>query len=272
MSCCGRFFGRFCSPCGCHNAGSLNSSFVTVHLLDTGLTHFRGIERTKIEAMTYYRESLLFAGFLDTDPTIGNIFECLTETTSLESHVVAEMSVEEFETDIVTKFQLCKTQDDGTIVKTPPGATVRARVRLSHKFCLEQANPTGATLAVATIPTQPPPEVPPQAQAQLDAVTKITEHLATLTANLGQKAPHTPRMDITSTVGIRKLKLKELVDQVSEEECELLTDQQVLACYARWETLMGTNEKPPENQDPTPEQLSAINHLIKVGVVPYADF
>ena len=75
-----------------------------------------------------------------------------------------------------------------------------------------------------------------------------------------------------SAVATRKLKLKELVDQISEEECDYLTETQIAACYARFETLMGEGERPPKAEDPTQEQLSAVAHLIKTGVNPYVDF
>ena len=61
-------------------------------------------------------------------------------------------------------------------------------------------------------------------------------------------APATPlkAKEEPSTVTGRKLKLKELVDQVSEEECDALTDEQWPAAYARYEATMGKDDKPPE--------------------------
>ena len=144
---------------------------------------------------------------------------------------------------MIAKFKHCKPQEDGSVTTTAPGATLKARVRLAHKLCLEQATPTNTV-------SSPQPQVIPQ--TQLDAVAKITEHVATMTKSMEHRTTGKQFTAQTSTVGARNLKLKELVDQVSEEECDLLTDQQLLACYARWETLMGTNETPSKFQDPHP--------------------
>ena len=105
--------------------------------------------------------------------------------------------------------------------------------------------------------------------------------MATLAAAVAQgvlrqtvPAPATPpkAKEEPGTVTGRKLKLKEPVDQVSEGECDALTDEQWPAAYARYEATMGKDDKPPEEEEPTLEQLSAVSYLIKSGVNPYVDF
>ena len=105
--------------------------------------------------------------------------------------------------------------------------------------------------------------------------------MATLAAAVAQgvlrqsvPAPSTPQKakEQPSTVTGRKLKLKELVDQVSEEECDALTDEQWLAAYARYKATMGKDDKPPEEEERTLGQLSAVSYLIKSYANPYVDF
>ena len=74
------------------------------------------------------------------------------------------------------------------------------------------------------------------------------------------------------SVAKRKLKLKEIIDQSSEEECEVMSETAIAAAYARYEALFGEGESPPVDEDPTEEQLSALNHLLSTNLCPYVDF
>ena len=58
---------------------------------------------------------------------------------------------------------------------------------------------------------------------------------------------------------------------MSEEECDALTDEQWHAAYARYEATTEKDDKPPEEEEPTLEQLSAVSHLVRSGVNPYVD-
>ena len=47
----------------------------------------------------------------------------------------------EFEEDVVSKFMLCKKQDNGSIVKTAPRAALKARVRLAQNSAWNRPRP-----------------------------------------------------------------------------------------------------------------------------------
>ena len=82
-------------------------------------------------------------------------------------------------------------------------------------------------------------------------------------ATLKQKEPE---------VSVRKLKLQQLVDQTTEEECDVLTEFQIAKCYAVYEALYGSDERPPKDEDPSSDQLAAIAHMLKNGLNPLVDF
>ena len=54
--------------------------------------------------------------------------------------------------------------------------------------------------------------------------------------------------------------------------CEFLSEAEIAAAYAQYEALMGAGEKPAYDEDPTQDQLSAISHLLKLGLNLYVDF
>ena len=66
--------------------------------------------------------------------------------------------------------------------------------------------------------------------------------------------------------------MKELIDQISLDECETLSDAAIAAMFARYEAVFGAEEKPSKDKEPTAEQLSAFDYLLKSGVNPYCDF
>ena len=121
----------------------------------------------------------------------------------------------------------------GEFVEEAPSLILRAKVRQAYKLCVA---------ASKLIPMAPPVLAVKAAKTTTDAVVT------------------------------RKLKLKDLIDQICEDECEFLSEAEIAAAYARYEALMGAGEKPAYDEDPTQDQLSAISHLLKLGLNPYVDF
>ena len=70
----------------------------------------------------------------------------------------------------------------------------------------------------------------------------------------------------------RKFKLCQVLSQIDDTEIELLSEKELLAAYGRYEVLFGKGQRPPTDRDPTAEQLSAVQALLKSCQTPYADF
>ena len=130
---------------------------------------------------------------------------------------------------------------------------MKSRVRLAHLLCLEAVTPSVSTGS---------------------EMARVAQRLTTLEQ---QPAP-APKIDtsLPSSTTVRKLKLKELVDQVHEEECDCMTEQQVFTSFARWDSVLGPNidntSAIPVEAEPTAEQLSAVKHMIDLGIDPYTNF
>lgn len=45
-----------------------------------------------------------------------------------------------------------------------------------------------------------------------------------------------------------------------------------MKAFARFEVVYGKGERPPKESEPTPEQITAVRHLLDQGSVPYRDF
>ena len=66
------------------------------------------------------------------------------------------------------------------------------------------------------------------------------------------------------------LKLSAVLDQTSDEEFQLMSRAEADECFKVYDTRLGG--APPDDQDPTVAQLSAMKHVVTHGCVPYADF
>ena len=106
---------------------------------------------------------------------------------------------------------------------------------------------------------------------QVTEMISLAQNAQTATVRVAQAASHkgTPIEDTAAAK--RRLKLKELIDQVNEDKFEPLPDMEVAACVGRYEVVMGQDEVPPSGEEPTEEQLSAIAFMLKAGLNPYAD-
>jgi len=80
-----------------------------------------------------------------------------------------------------------------------------------------------------------------------------------------------PTASTASSVAGRKVNLNQVLSQVDESEVELLNEAEVLAMYARYETLLGKGQRPATSREPTLEQLAALKSLISSHQVPCCD-
>ena len=202
-------------------------------------TTILGFDQDAVKNLYLFTRALSFVGVGDANnPTVQTIIEAIDDEAGQPK--VAELATtkeSEFEEEVINIFFQVKYNDDGTKVERTPSLSLRNKVRLAREICVEWVKLQSKDT------TQPQTHTPPL----------------------------TPTPPI-STVTSRKLKLKDLVDQITEEEADLLTDVQVAACYAKFEALMGEDEEPGREEDPTIEQLSAVQHLLTTGTSPYVDF
>ena len=66
--------------------------------------------------------------------------------------------------------------------------------------------------------------------------------------------------------------LKEVTSQVAEGTCSRMTKDEILECFAQYEVQYGKNKRPPRDEEPPEEQLSALKHLLHSGDCPYVEF
>ena len=66
------------------------------------------------------------------------------------------------------------------------------------------------------------------------------------------------------------LKLSAVLDQTADEEFQLMSRAEVDDCFKVYVTRLGG--APPDDQEPTVAQLSAMRHVVACECVPYADF
>ena len=96
---------------------------------------------------------------------------------------------------------------------------------------------------------------------------KTAEQVASETA----AAPPPPQLTAQATQGKTGLtKLATVLDQGLDDEVPTLSDTDITAAYLKYSERMG---KPPaEDREPSIEQVTAIQHLLKSSAPPYADF
>ena len=66
--------------------------------------------------------------------------------------------------------------------------------------------------------------------------------------------------------------MREVVNEIYDTTCRKLTRDEILKCYKRWQSHYGKNKALPDESNPTEDQLSAMNHLVNSGDLPYASF
>lgn len=87
-------------------------------------------------------------------------------------------------------------------------------------------------------------------------------------ANAAKAAPPAPAIPS----GTRKLKMSAVASQIDESEFELAPETVLMQCYKRYESVYGKGERPSQDQEPTPEQVSAVMAILNRGSPPYVDF
>ena len=70
----------------------------------------------------------------------------------------------------------------------------------------------------------------------------------------------------------RKLKMTSIASQVDDSEFDMAPESELLLCFRRYESIFGRGERPGQDQEPTPEQVSAIRCILSRGQPPFVDF
>ena len=70
----------------------------------------------------------------------------------------------------------------------------------------------------------------------------------------------------------RKIKLSQVLSQVDDTEVDVISEADIVTMYGRCEVLFGKGQRPPNNRDPSAEQLAAVKSLLDTNQVPYTDF
>lgn len=75
----------------------------------------------------------------------------------------------------------------------------------------------------------------------------------------------------TKQLGVQKVKVSQIADQLDDTELELVGKAEVDEAYAQYRLVMGAD--PVKETEPTAEQLTVmINKVVTRGAAPYADF
>ena len=70
----------------------------------------------------------------------------------------------------------------------------------------------------------------------------------------------------------RKLKMTAVASQVDDSEFDMAPEQELMRCFKRYESIFGRGERPDQEAEPTPEQVSALRCIISRGSPPFVDF
>ena len=90
------------------------------------------------------------------------------------------------------------------------------------------------------------------------------------------KPKSSPMVDLTGppsaspAQGERRVKLSSIADQGNDSDIFFLTNDEIDALYTEYHRIMGAD--PAKDCEPTADQISAINTLLKQGHPPFADF
>ena len=98
------------------------------------------------------------------------------------------------------------------------------------------------------------------------AAVSTTAPAATPSASSGSPVPSSQDKDSLKSF----LKLSAVLDQTSDVEFQLLSRAEADECFKVYDMRLGG--APPDDQEPTVAQLSAMKHVVDQGEVPYADF
>ena len=90
---------------------------------------------------------------------------------------------------------------------------------------------------------------------------KLTEQVSVLA-----KASTAP------TVATAKVSLKETVNQVNDGTAERLSRDEINEAYRRYEQQFGYGKRPPDDEEPTEEQLASLKHMLQANEGCYVDF
>ena len=246
-----------------------------------------GTDVDKTQLLGLYSDALILSGVGKDydDKTVKNMLGLLGDDfTSIGT--IGCITAEEYEQEVVEKFKYVRSAADDVdnIIQGVPNFILKGKVRLARQLCVCNCtlanDPPTSTSAQA--PTQSQPAFPPNIVNPQDTIDLLSEQVSQMislaqnaqsaTVKVAQAAAQKSKTTTDTTVLKRRLKLKELVGQINEDECEPLSDVEIAACFARFEVLMGQDEVPPTGEEPTEEQLSAISFLLKSGLNPYADF
>jgi hypothetical protein len=105
------------------------------------------------------------------------------------------------------------------------------------------------------------------AGAQLRVEVQQANAASALQLQLAQAQLAQPRLPSSSSNKV--VKLSQVIDQTAEDAV-LMDATAIAAAYACYDARLGG--APPEDHEPTYEQLTAMHHLNQQGLVPYTDF
>ena len=89
-------------------------------------------------------------------------------------------------------------------------------------------------------------------------------------AAAGATPPALAVLGVIPQTALLDVPLRRFVDQALEGSAKAFTKDQLDQCAGRY--MEAYDVDPPENCDPSPEQLAALSHVISVGLAPYVDF
>jgi hypothetical protein len=92
---------------------------------------------------------------------------------------------------------------------------------------------------------------------------------AAIAAQTAQAAPNPALAPTSNLINTPTIKIGRVIDQKLDEEITYLPQAELQAMYSRYIKIM--EEKPPQDVAVTPEQLTALQHILTTGRPPYVD-
>ena len=205
--------------------------------------------REQCDAINTVGDALAWVGFAVADIIVPKI-----APGSLLAHLGQEPTSNLRDLAVMTQEEVIAEIESWTFNGTRPNFSLRAKAKLAmHAFRI--------TAGV-------------QFRASDTALWEERQHAQKLElARVMQVAsPAPPAITESSQAqpGVRSVKLKDIVDGARSDEITAMSPDALDARRARYIRLM--HEPPSEEIEPTAEQLSALDHVIKGKCTPYVDF
>ena len=184
-----------------------------------------------------------FTELTDENSIGGSLFKLLGLTTTQAPRIIGIISEADF-TTAVQAWRIPRIDPAGQPLAPPDRAPTMAEIGQSALF--------GRTCRIVS--------------GNGETIEQLTRRANAAPVN----PPSVPAANASSSS--RKLKMSSIASQVDDSEFDMAPEAELMRCFKRYESVFGKGERPEQDQEPTPEQVSAVRCILERGSPPFVDF